>query len=41
VAAASRDATGGYTAAFAICAVANGLSLIAVLLVRREGRASR
>ena len=41
VAAACRDATGGYTAAFAIYAVANGLSLIAVLLVRHEGHASR
>jgi sugar phosphate permease len=36
VAAASRDVTGGYTTAFATYVVANGLSLVAVWMVRRE-----
>ena len=36
LAAASRDLTGSYTASFATYAVANGLSLIAVWMVRRE-----
>ena len=36
LAAASRDVTGSYTASFPIYAVANGLSLIAVWMVRSE-----
>ena len=36
LAAASRDLTGSYTASFATYAVVNGLSLIAVWMVRRE-----